>query len=147
MRIIRRKNRTDWRALGVLILLLTNVFAPSIKAFFPDPVTCGMACCETSGVCYCQNQHTVEKVTDQTAMPSDTLAISSGDIGISQSCPTRCAQIPAGFQKHSISNVNPPTLICALNAVRRLFNRKPHLALSTLIAESHAPRAPPAIRF
>lgn len=145
MRMTRRKISTDWRALGMLMLLLTSVFAPSIKPFFPQPVTCGMSCCEASGVCYCQNQHTVDDHTDQAAAQSDTRTVSSGDIGIRQSCPTRCAQIPAGFQKHSIANVNPPALVCAINAVRRLFNREPHLALSTLIAESHSPRAPPAI--
>lgn len=145
MKIIRRKNSTDWRALGVLLLLLTNVFAPSIKPFFPQPITCGMSCCEASGVCYCQSQHTDDGDADKTAAQSDRRTVSSGDIGISQSCPTRCAQIPAGFQKHSTANVNPPQLVCAINMYRRLFNRKPHLAFSTLMAESRSPRAPPAI--
>jgi len=145
MGITRRKNRTDWRALGMLILLLTSVFAPSIKTFFPETVSCGMACCEASGVCYCQSQHTDDGDADQTAAQADTRTASSGEAGIRQSCPTRCAQIPAGFQKHSIANVNPPPLIFAVNMARRLFNREPHLALSTLIAESHSPRAPPAI--
>lgn len=145
MGITRRRNRTDWRALGMLILLLTSVFAPSIKTFFPETVSCGMACCETSGVCYCQSQHTNDGDADKMAVQSDTRTVSSGNASISQSCPTRCAQIPAGFQKYSSANVNPPALVCAVKMVRRLFNREPHLALSTLIAESHSPRAPPAI--
>lgn len=145
MRMTRRKISTDWRALGMLMLLLTSVFAPSIKTFFPETVSCGMACCEASGVCYCQSQHTDDGDADQTAEQSDTRTVSSGTASISQSCPTRCAQIPAGFQKHSIANVNPPALVCAVKMTRRLFNREPHLALSTLIAESHSPRAPPAI--
>lgn len=145
MVITRQKYGIDWRALGVLMLLLTSVLTPSIKSFLPEPVSCGMACCEASGVCYCQSQHTDDGDAGKTIAQSDLRTASSNKASIGQSCPTPCAQVPAGFQKHSIANVNPPALVCAVKMARRLFNREPHLALSTLIAESHSPRAPPAI--
>ena len=146
MGIIRRKNRTDWRALGVLILLLTSVFAPSIKSFLPEPVSCGMACCEASGVCFCQGHQMMEDGdADETAVQSDTRTVSSGNASISQSCPTQCAQVPAGFQKHSIAKAAASRITFVVNTTRELFIRMPHFARDALVAEAHSPRAPPVL--
>ncbi len=145
MGITRRKHRTDWRALGVLVLLLTSVFAPSIKSFLPEPVSCGMACCEASGVCYCQSHHTDDGDEDKTIAQSDLRTASSNKASISQSCPTQCAQVPAGFQKHSIAKAAAPRITFVVNTTRQLFISTPHFARDALVAEAHSPRAPPVL--
>ena len=146
MVITRRKYGIDWRALGVLILLLTSVLTPSIKSFLPEPVTCGMACCETSGVCYCQSHHTDDgDETPQTAVQSDTRTASSSKASIGQSCPTQCAQVPAGFQKQSIAKATAPRITFVVSETRLLFISAPHFARDALVAEAHSPRAPPIL--
>lgn len=145
MAITRRKNKSGWRALGALILLLTSIFTPSIKSFLPEPVSCGMACCEASGVCYCQSHHTDEGDEDETATQSDTRTASSYKASISQSCPAQCAQVPAGFQKHSIAKAAAPRITFVINTTRQLFISVPHFARDALVAEANSPRAPPAL--
>jgi hypothetical protein len=124
-----------------MLLLLVGAIAPAARLWAPEPVTCGMACCEESGVCYCRHKHAGESET--AGADTDTAKLTA--VIISSSCQSQCAKLPAGFQKHSIARAHPPRLAFVSGATRRLFIHTPFLACDTLTAEAHAPRAPPVI--
>jgi hypothetical protein len=142
------------RMLFALFVLLFNSVAPSVKLMWPEPVTCGMECCLESGVCYCSSgshsrsgkrsreRYVGEKSTDalEASQPVEIVAAT-----ITSLCPPQCAQLPAGFQKHSIARAHPPRLAFIAGAACRLFTHAPFLARDILTAESHSPRAPPVI--
>jgi hypothetical protein len=100
-----------------------------------------MACCEASGVCYCRHHRKGESKT--TGADADAAKLTAAII--SPSCPAQCAQLPAGFQKHSIARAHPPRLAFVASATRRSFIHTPLLARDTLTSEAHSPRAPPVI--
>jgi len=82
---------------------------------------------------------------DEAAAQSDTRTVGSGNASISQSCPTQCAQVPAGFQKHSIAKAAAPRITFVVNTTRLRFMCDPHVARDALVIESHSPRAPPVL--
>jgi hypothetical protein len=129
------------RAALAMLLLLVGATAPAARLWLPAPVTCGMACCEASGVCYCQHHHTSESET--AGADADAAKVTAAVV--SRSCPAQCAKLPAGFQKHSIARAHPPRFAFVAGATRRSFIHTPFLARDTLTAEAHAPRAPPVI--
>jgi hypothetical protein len=104
-----------------------------------------MACCEASGVCYCQHNHTVVSEPSGADAPASAQAAELTAAVINRSCPAQCAQLPAGFQKQSIARAQAPRFAFITGANRRLFIHTPFLARDTLVAEAHSPRAPPAI--
>jgi hypothetical protein len=128
-----------------MLLLLFGSTAPAARMWLPEPVTCGMVCCEESGVCHCQHHHAGEHEVTGEAARTGTHAVKLNEISLGRSCPARCAQLPAGFQKHSIARAGPPRFALVAGATRRTFNHTPFLARDTLIVEAHAPRAPPSI--
>jgi hypothetical protein len=130
-------------ALALFVLLL-GAIAPAARLWLPEPVTCGMACCEASGVCYCGHHH--NRGESETAV-SDANAAKLTAALISRSCPARCAQLPAGFQKHSIARAHPPRIAFITSVIWRSSIRTPFLARDALIADAHSPRAPPVRRL
>jgi hypothetical protein len=145
--MIPLRSKTGFR-LGVALAMLLPLFgaiAPTARLWLPEPVTCGMACCETSGVCYCRNHHTGESEAAGTAARAGAHTAKMDTVGISHSCPAQCAQLPAGFQKHSIARTQPPRFASIAGANHRLFIHRPYLARDNLTAEAHSPRAPPVI--
>lgn len=124
-----------------LCVLLFGCLTEPVKWLVAQPVTCGMACCEASGVCYCQMEHADEPEISGDAVSTDSVRFDTASID--SSCPVRCAQVPAGFQKHSPAKVNPTPLAFVIKFARDICIRAPHRALSVLIAEAHSPRAPP----
>jgi hypothetical protein len=131
------------RAAMAILLLLFGAIAPAARLWAPEPVTCGMACCEASGVCYCQHNHAGES---EAAGVNDNAAKLTAAV-ISRTCPAQCAKLPAGFQKHSIARAHPPRFAFVAGATRRLFIHTPFLAPDILTDEAHAPRPPPVIPF
>ncbi|HEY8459627.1 MAG TPA: hypothetical protein VIM99_04560 [Blastocatellia bacterium] len=138
---LRSQSGIRLRAALAAFLLLVGAIAPAARLWLPEPVTCGMACCEASGVCYCQHQHAGE--AGASGADADTAKITAVVIG--SSCPAQCAKLPSGFQKHSIARAHPPRSVFVAGATRQLFIHTPFLARDTLTAESHSPRAPPVI--
>jgi hypothetical protein len=130
-----------------------------VKLTLPQPVTCGMECCEKSGVCYCSMRHSASSSSkaaghdhnghsDAEGLPyavdgSQPAKIAKVTIG--SSCPVQCAQVPAGFQKIPITTARIPEPRSAINAARLIYISAPHFARDALIEDASAPRAPPAI--
>jgi hypothetical protein len=138
---LRSQTGLRLRAALAALLLLVGAIDPTAKLLAPEPVTCGMACCEASGVCYCRHHRKGESKTTG----ADAGATKLTAAVINPSCTAQCAQLPAGFQKHSIARAHPPRLAFVAGATRRSFIHAPFLARDTLIDESHSPRAPPVI--
>jgi hypothetical protein len=126
-------------------MLLFGAIAPSARMWLPEPVTCGLVCCEESGVCYCQTHHTGHSDATGASEPVGIHIAKLNEIRIGRSCPAQCAQLPAGFRKHSIVRAQPLRLVFVAGVARRPFNHTPLLARSTLTVKAHAPRAPPTI--
>jgi hypothetical protein len=132
------------RAALALLLLLFGAIAPAARLWLPEPVSCGMACCEASGVCYCQHHHRDEAEATGAAAHADAQADKLAAAIISPSCPAKCAQLPAGFQK-KISMVKARIFRCVLsiNLTQLLYANRPRFARDTLLIASSAPRSPP----
>jgi hypothetical protein len=126
-------------------MLLLGAIAPSARMWLPEPVTCGMVCCEESGVCYCQTHHTGHSDATGESEPAGAQVAKLNGGSIDRSCPAQCAQLPAGFQKHSIARAQPLRLTFVAGVARRPFNHTSFLTPDTLTIEAHAPRAPPII--
>jgi hypothetical protein len=96
---------TGLRVMLALLALLLNSVAPAVKMMLP-PVTCGMACCLESGVCYCHSKsHSRsggESRKHEEGEEADGIGASqSAEMApaiITSSCPAQCAQLPAGFR-------------------------------------------------
>jgi hypothetical protein len=145
--MIPHQTQTGYRlrvALAML-MLLSGAIAPSARIWLPAPVTCGMVCCEESGVCYCQTHHTGHSEATGESEPDGSHVAKLNEVSIGRPCPAQCAQLPAGFQKHSITRAQPPRLAFVAGVARRPFNHTSFLARDTLTIEEHAPRAPPII--
>jgi hypothetical protein len=145
--MIQHRSQTGFRLRAALamLMLLFGAIAPSARMWLPEPVTCGMVCCEKRGACYCQTHHTGHSEATGESEPVGTLVAKLHEVSIGRSCPTQCAQLPAGFQKDSITRAQPLRLAFVAGVARRPFNHTPFLARYTLMAEAHAPRAPPYI--
>jgi hypothetical protein len=144
--MILHRLQTGFR-LGVALatlMLLFGAIAPTARLWVPEPVTCGMACCEKSGVCYCrQHHHTGESDTTGEAARAAAHLSRLDEVSVGSSCPTRCAQLPAGFQKQSIARTQQPRLAFVAGSTCRPFIHIPYWARDALVVEAHAPRAPP----
>jgi hypothetical protein len=133
------------RAALAMLLLLVGAIAPSARLWLPEPVTCGMACCEASGVCYCQKRHKGESGATGAAALADVHAARRNAAGISASCPAKCAQLPAGFQTRiSIAKARISECVLYINLTQLLYARAPRFARNALPDASSAPRAPPS---
>jgi hypothetical protein len=140
------RSQTGFRLKAALAILLPlfGAISPAARLWLPEPVTCGMACCEASGVCYCQNHHTGESEATGETEGAGAHGAKLTAVVISRSCPAQCAQLPAGFQKHSIARAQAPRFAFVAGSARRSFIHAPLIARDTLTAEAHSPRAPPA---
>jgi hypothetical protein len=128
------------------LLVLFGAIAPTARLWLPEPVTCGMACCEASGVCSCRNHHTGESEATGAAASADANAAKLTAAVVSRSCPAQCAQLPAGFQKKvSMARARIPEGVLSINLTQLLFARAPHFARDALADRSSVPRAPPFI--
>jgi hypothetical protein len=145
--MILHRTQTGYRLRAALamLMLLSGAIAPSARIWLPEPVTCGMVCCEESGVCYCPTHHTGHSEATGESEPAGSHAPKLNKVSIGRPCPAQCAQFPAGFQKHSIARAQPLRFALVAGVARRPFNHTPVLARDTLTVEAHAPRAPPII--
>jgi hypothetical protein len=141
---LRSQTGIRLRAALALLLLLFGAIAPAARLWLPEPVTCGMACCEERGVCYCKHHHTGASEATGAAEGAGANTDKLTAAIISPSCPAQCAQLPAGFQKHSIARAQALRIAFVAGSARRSFIHAPLIARDTLTAEAHSPRAPPA---
>jgi hypothetical protein len=153
-----RKHLLHLHALGAVLLFFAAWAATPVKLALPQPVTCGMECCEKSGVCYCSMRHSASSSGKAAAHDhghSDaeglhyavdgSQPIKMAKVTIASSCPVQCAQVPAGFQKIPIAPARIPEARSVINAARLTYVRAPHFARDALMEDASAPRAPPAI--
>jgi hypothetical protein len=151
-----RKHQLHLRALCAVLLFIAGWVAIPVTLALPAPVTCGMKCCEESGVCYCSMRHSASssgKAAGHNHSDVEGLhhAIDGSQpfkmakVSIGSSCPIQCAQVPAGFQKIPITSARIPEPQSVINAARLIYLRAPHFARDALIEDASAPRAPPAI--
>jgi hypothetical protein len=154
-----RKHQLHLRALGAALLFFAAWAATPVKLALPQPVTCGMECCQKSGVCYCSMRHFAS--SSRKAAGHDhhdhsdaerlhyavegAQAVEMAKVTIASSCPVQCAQVPAGFQKIPITSARIPEPRPVINSARMIYVRAPHFARDALIEDASAPRAPPAI--
>jgi hypothetical protein len=156
MAITRPQFILGLRLLFATIVLLFNTVAPVAKLMWPEQVTCGMACCLESGVCYCNSgshsrsgeqnhDHLKEKQEGAQdgvdARPTAEIAA----VTITSSCSAQCAQLPAGFQE-KISKAGARNFVCAasVNHSPSSDARTPRFDKDPLLVASSAPRAPPS---
>jgi hypothetical protein len=144
--MIPHRLQTGFR-LGVALtalMLLFGAIAPTSRLWLPEPVTCGMACCEKSGVCYCrQHHHTGESDITGEAARAGAHLTRLDEVSVGSSCPAHCAQLPAGFQKQSIARTQSPRHAFVAGSSRHPFIQIVYWARDALVIEAHAPRAPP----
>jgi hypothetical protein len=154
-----RKHQFHLRALSAVLLFFAGWVAIPVKLMLPSPVTCGMECCEKSGVCYCSMRHSAS--SSRKAAGHDhhdhsdaeglhyaidgSQPVKMAKVTIASSCPVQCAQIPAGFQNIPITSARIPEARSAINSARLIYIRAPHFARDALIEDASVPRAPPAI--
>jgi hypothetical protein len=146
--MVPRRLQTGLLLRGALaaLMVLFGAIAPTARLWQPEPVTCGMACCEAAGVCYCRRHHTGESEAAGAAASADANAVKLTAAVISPSCPAQCAQLPAGFQKKvSMARARIPEGVLSINLTRLLFACAPHFARDALADRSSVPRAPPVI--
>jgi hypothetical protein len=154
-----RKHQLHLHALSGVLLFFAGWAAIPVKLTLPQPVTCGMECCEKSGVCYCSMRHSASS-SGKAGGPdhhdhSDaeglhyavdgSQPVNMAKVTIGSSCPVQCAQVPAGFQKIPITSARIPEPQSVINTARLIYIRAPHFARDALIEDASAPRAPPAI--
>jgi hypothetical protein len=155
MATTRTKFIPGLRLLFATLVLLFNSVAPAVNLMWPEPVTCGMACCLERGACYCNSgshsrsgkethEHSEgEESPDELDSPQP---VEIAAAAITSSCPAQCAQLPAGFQKKiSIARARISDRVLAINHARLLYARAPRFARDALLFAPSAPRAPPAI--
>lgn len=136
----RKQRNPVWRATLVLCVLLFAGIGPSVKLMLAAPVTCGMACCEESGICYCL---TPPSETDLHEAHDDRSVLDT--IKLQPTCPAQCAQLPASAPKQTIAKAPPVRWTLRLSSLRHFFWRVPSFARDTLVAAASAPRAPPVL--
>ena len=131
-----------WRATLLLCVLLFGAFAPAVKLVLPQTVTCGMACCEASGVCYCEHSPANEtSFTDEAAASPANAKLAT--LTLQPGCPPRCAQLPDKVQTFSFAKLPPARFIFSSQRSQPTRLDPPTRARTTLVAEVHAPRPPP----
>jgi hypothetical protein len=154
-----RKHQMHLRALSVALLFLAGWATIPAKLTLPQPVTCGMECCEKSGVCYCSMRHSASSSSkaaghdhhghsDAEGLPyavDGSQPVKMAKVTLASACPVQCAQVPAGFQKIPITTARIPEPRSVINAARLIYISAPHFARDELIENASAPRAPPAI--
>ena len=153
MATTRTKFIPGLRLLFATLVLLFNSIAPAVNLMWPEPVTCGVACCLESGVCSCNSQshsrsgEERHKHSEGEESPDELDAPQPVEItaaAITPSCPAQCAQLPAGFQeKISKARARDSDCVLSINLVRLLYARAPRFARDALLVASSAPRAPP----
>lgn len=109
MRQVFPQSGSVWRATLLLCVLLFGAFAPAVKLVLPQTVTCGMACCEASGVCYCEHPPAGEpSFADETAATPAQAKLA--ELTLQPGCPPRCAQLPGKVQTFSFTKLPPAAL-------------------------------------
>jgi hypothetical protein len=153
MATTRTKFIPGLRLLFATLVLLFNSVAPAVNLMWPEPVTCGMACCLESGACYCNSgSHSrsgkeSHKHSEGEESPDELDAPQPVEItaaAITSPCPAQCAQLPAGFQKKiSMARGRISECVLSITHARLLYARAPRFAGDALLVASSAPRAPP----
>lgn len=119
------------RTLLLLLLLISGWGAVPVALALPDPVTCGMICCEDTGVCYCTHP--------QHEAPSSETQLSR----ISRGCTERCASIAAISLKFSAARPALPLLQFVPDGLALLPESDAPAIQTRLLSCDRSPRAPP----
>jgi hypothetical protein len=157
MSMTHRKIITGLRAMFAALALMSGSLAPALSLALPEHDACGMACCLESGVCHCHSASGSHSRGESREHPGgeesrnelgDSRPAGMAAATIASSCPAKCAQLPAGFQK-KLSIVKSRIAKCALfiNTAQLLYARAPRFMSDALLDGSSAPRAPPLPLF
>ncbi|MBI1760990.1 MAG: hypothetical protein HYR56_06080 [Acidobacteria bacterium] len=119
------------RALFLLLMLVSGWGAVPLALVMPEPVTCGMICCEDAGVCYCTHPHH--------AAPSSETQISRS----SRDCVERCASVAPVSIKFSAARPGSPLLQLLTGGLTPLPESDAPTIQTRLLTCDRAPRAPP----
>jgi hypothetical protein len=138
MRVIRH----IWKqapAIALLLLMVGGWLAVPVSLLVPEPITCGMMCCEESGECCCfisrqEHQHEASQNNQDAQL-----------LAWRKECPSPCATQPSHSLQLFTSKALPQVVwhIWADEA-DRLTHRTPRRHRFTLNRAS-APRAPPLL--
>lgn len=136
-----RTSGTRWRAIWALCLLLSSALGPAVRLMLPEPVTCGMACCLSSGDCCCLGGWTAE-ADDAHGHQETTIASQPEALA---GCPPNCATAPS---------VSPGLVlksggVIAYDVRLKLLNIRPHEWRIAIAADQDvspsSPRGPPSL--
>lgn len=120
------------RAVFLLLLLVSGWGAVPLALAMPKPVTCGMICCEESGVCYCNHPH-------QETAPASGPQLSR----LSRGCAERCASVAAVSMQSSAACPSLLLLQHLTDSPAPLPERDAPATQHLLLGCDRSPRAPP----
>jgi hypothetical protein len=157
MSTTHRKIITGLRVKFATLALMSGSLGPALSLALPGHDSCGMACCLESGVCHCHSASGSHSGGESREHPGgeesqselgDSRPAEMAAATIASSCPAKCAQLPAGFQK-KISIVKSRIAKCAflINTAQLLYARALRITSDALLDGSSAPRAPPLPLF
>lgn len=126
------------RALFLLLVLLSGWVAVPVAAAIPKPVTCGMVCCEESGVCYCTHSQEEHSQTQTAAQPAGS-EITRRNV----SCGEKCASLAASNLNFSVAHPVTPRIQPQPDGQVALPTGEALTIQSLLLSGDCAPRAPP----
>jgi hypothetical protein len=145
-------------AAGLILVLLSGWAAPPLRFALPEPAECTMECCLAQGYCSCNmgasasarrkaangsHQHHNHSQGEDDSADAGSLPGEMAAVEIASPCQQPCAQIPSGTRNFAINKSAAPGYLIALDSSRLICIRAPRLARDALLADSHAPRAPP----
>lgn len=125
-------------AIALLCLFISGTLATPVSLVLPEPVTCGMECCEDSGECCCFISRQMQAHLEGDAGDEPQLAAAS------KGCESNCATPPSSSNL-SLAQKAIPTIVCLtlIGKDEGLAHQTAHLR-SLILCRRSAPRAPPA---
>lgn len=122
-------------AIALLLLFVSGWLAAPLSLALPEPITCGMVCCEESGECCCflsRQAHQHSESDDEAQF-----------IAFRKSCPANWAT-PPSFSNHTFPQKLLPSLLrLELGAQAELPTRQTLHPIRLELCRKSAPRGPP----
>lgn len=143
--MLRNKHtiQSQARALFLLLILLSGWVAVPVAAAMPKPVTCGMVCCEESGVCYCAHPQAENSQVHTTTPTAGAQTARTEITRKNVSCGEKCASLAASNLSFSVAYPVTPCLQPLPDGLVPLPTSEAPAIQSLLVSGDCAPRAPP----
>lgn len=135
-----RAFRQLWKrlpAIALLLLFIGDWLTVPLSLVSPEPITCGMECCEESGECCCFLSR--QAMTHEEGDTEQEAQLASFQKG----CQSNCAS-PPSFSTHALAQKKLPSLL----RLELIAHNEPHTHQASNrsrleLCRKSAPRAPP----